>query len=447
MSFDYSLLIIGAGSGGIAAAERAAAYGTQVAIAEHAAVGGACVNYGCIPEKLLDYAASFKHLNQIATSYGWNAIAPGFDWSQFIAAKDQHVQHLNQLHRQNLEKAGVQFFQGHAAFLDAHTVTVADHQITADKILVAVGAKPAKLTIPGIEHAMTWHGLYHLPERPQHIALLRGDPIGVKVAGSMNELGSQVTQIIAEDHILPELDSEIGKTIQERMAQRGVQLLSNTHVEKIERIGDRCHLTLLGHADPLVVDAVIVDAPRIPNLAGLNLDKARIELTASGAIQVDRLSQTTQPNIFAVGDCTERIPLTPSAIAQARAFADTEFGEQSQATDFGWVPLSVASHPEAATVGLSETQARKKFGDAVQCYYTQFRPLRYCLARSDDKTWLKVVVNQQDSGRVLGVHMIGDGAVEIIQSLAIALKLGATKQDLDSAIGIHPSSAEELFSL
>lgn len=448
MPFDYDLFVIGAGSGGLAAAERAAAYGARVAIAEQANTGGACVNYGCIPEKFLDYAASFRQLNQIAVSYGWDTADRNFDWRQFITEKDQQIQRLNQVHRRNLKDAGVEFFQGHTAFVDAHTLTVANRSITAEKILIAVGAHPVKPKIPGIEHTITWRELYHLPQQPQQMAIVGCDPIGAKIAGSLTALGSQVTQIVAEDQILSGLDAEIAQIIQRQLVKRGVKLLTQTEVEKIEKCGDRFHVKLSGSCnDALTVDTVLVDAGRKPNLTDLNLAQAGVQLTESGMIQVNATSRTTQANIFAVGDCTGRIPLTPSAIAQARAFADTEFAHATRTANLEWIPISISSHPEAATVGFSEAKAREQFGDAIHCYYTQFRPLLYCLAQLEEKSLVKMVVNRQDSERVLGVHMVGEGAVEIIQSLAPALRLGATKQDLDATIGIHPSSAEEIFSM
>lgn len=449
MPFDYELFVIGAGSGGLAAAERAASYGARVAVSEEANTGGACVNYGCIPEKLLDYAASFSDLNQVASSYGWSECDRHLHWPKFIAAKDRHIQHLNQLHRKHLQEAGVEFLQGHTAFLDAHTLLVSDRRVTAEKILVAVGAKPEKPDLPGIEHTITWRELYHLPEQPRHLVIFGNDPIGVKVAGSLNALGSQVTLITETEYILPTLDTEISQTIQARMAQQGVQFINRTGIKQIERSSNGYYnLTLTGgEAAPTAVDAVLIDAARRPNLAELNLDKASVQLTDAGSISVDTYSRTAQANIFAIGDCTDRIPLTPSAIAQARAFADSEFGNRPHTVSFEWVPFSISSHPEAATVGLSETQAREKFGDAVHCYRTQFRPLFYCLAQLPEKVLIKLVVNQDDNERILGIHIVGDGAVEITQSLAVALKLGATKHDLNTAIGIHPSVAEEIFSI
>lgn len=447
MAFDYDLLVIGAGSGGLAAAERAAAYGARVAIAEQAKPGGACVNYGCIPEKLLDYAAGFCLLEKVAVSYGWKESKREFDWSHFVTAEENHIRHLNELHLHHLQNAGVQLIQGQANFLDAHTVIVGDRSITADKILIAVGAKPIKPPIPGIEHTITWHQLYHLSTQPQSIAIIGGDPIGVKIAGSLNALGSSVTQIIADDHILSAFDAELAQEIQKRLSDRGVQIFNRRNVTKIAKTNHGFCLTLSGQPDSFTIDAVLIDAPRRPNLDGLNLNKAGIELTGSGAIHVDEFSHTTQHSVFAVGDCTERLPLTPSAIAQARAFADSEFGGQRRSINFNWVPISLASQPEAATVGLSETQARQKFGDAVFCYATRFRPLLYCLTGFNEEMFVKVVVNQQDSERVLGLHVVGDRAVDIVQSLAVAMRLGATKTDLDHAIGIHPSSTEEIFSM
>lgn len=444
---EYDLLVIGAGSGGLAAAERAATYGARVAIAEQFKPGGACVNYGCIPEKLLDYAASFNRLEQVAVSYGWQECPRIFDWSHFITAEEKYIHNLNEVHLHHLKDAGVQLLYGHASFLDAHTVSVGNQLVTAEKFLIAVGAKPVKPAIPGIEHTITWHELYHLSEQPKSVVVIGGDPIGVKITGSLNALGSHITQIIAEDQILPGLDTEIAQEIQERLIKQGVRFFNRTKVVNIEKADNKVRLTRSGNADPLTVDTVLVDAPRKPNLSDLNLGQTGIQLTASGAIRVDEFSRTTHTTIFAIGDCTERIPLTPSAIAQGRAFAETEFGGRPHKANLDWVPISLSSRPEAATIGLSEWQARERLGDAVYCYCTRFRPLFYCLTQWDEKTLMKVVVNRQDSERILGIHMVGDGAVEIIQSLAVALKLGATKHDLDTTIGIHPSSAEELFSL
>ncbi|MBD2259432.1 FAD-dependent oxidoreductase [Pseudanabaena sp. FACHB-2040] len=447
MNLDYDLVVIGAGSGGLAAAVRAAGYGARVAIAERAKPGGACVNYGCIPEKFLDYAAGFNRLEQVAFSYGWQECPRNFDWLKFNKAKEQHIHHLNEVHLGHIQEAGVEFLQGHASFLDAHTVMVEGYPVTAEKILISAGAKPTKPNIPGAEHAITWHELYQLSSQPRSIAVIGADPIGVKIAGSLNALGTQVTHIVSEERILSTFDAEISQEIQNRLIHRGVQFFNKTHVAAIKEERDGFSLTFAGQAESLIVETVLMDAPRTPNLENLNLDKANIQLSPSGAISINEFSQTSQESVFAVGDCTERIPLTPSAIAQGRAFADTEFGGQKRSVSLVWVPISISSHPEAATVGASEAEAHAKFGEAAVCYRTRFRPLLYSFSQIEEKTFIKAIVNRQDQDRLLGVHMVGDGAVDIIQSLAVALKLGATKQDLNAAIGIHPSSAEELFSI
>ncbi len=447
MPFDYDLLVIGAGSGGLAAAERAAPYGAKVAIVEQANTGGACVNYGCIPEKLLDYAAGFVRFNRMATDYGWNACDRHFNWSTFIQAKDHYIAHLNQLHFDHLRDAGVQFIQGQASFVKDNTVVVNDCPLTAAKILIAVGAVPEKPNIPGIEQTITWRELYHLKELPKHIAIVGNDPIGVKIAGSLNALGTDVTQITATATILPELDSEIAMVIQSQMHKQGVQFIHQQEVKQITSANEHLCLQFTDFATPCNVDTVVMDVPRRPNLAPLNLPAVGIQLTESGAIRVDAYSRTTHASIFAVGDCTDRMPLTPSAISQARAFADTEFGNQPRLASLDCVPMLISSHPEAASIGLSEAQARQQFQAAVRCYYTQFKPLFYGLSPVKETSFVKVIVNQQDSERLLGIHMVGNGAGEIIQSLGVSLKLGATKHNLDRAIGIHPSSGEELFSL
>jgi glutathione reductase (NADPH) len=448
----YDLFVIGAGPGGLAAAERAAAAGVQVAIAERTAVGGACVNYGCIPEKLLTYAARFATVYQDASSYGWEvgetgALPPvSFNWSKFVAARNQEIQHLNQVHRHKLEQANVEFLHGHAAFLDAHTLCVDRQRITADKILIAVGAKPNKPRFLGANHALTWHELLNLPQQPQRVAIVGNGYIGTKFAGILNGLGSQVTQMFAEDQILRGFDQDLCAAVATGMTNQGIQLLAHTIVEQLEPVPSGLLLKLAPDDRRLTVDAVLVDTGCIPAVDDLNLEQAGIETTPQGAIRVDEYSRTSQPHIFAVGDCTDRRQLTPVAIAEAAAFVDSTFGNRSQAVNYDLVPVYVASHPEAATVGMSEAQARTALGEAVRCYRKQFVPLFYSLTSRQESTLMKVVVDSS-SDRVLGIHMVGQTAVEIVQSLAAALKRGLTLTDLRSAIGIHPSIAEEFWSI
>jgi glutathione reductase (NADPH) len=446
MKFDYDLFVIGAGPGGLAASEQAAGYGARVAIAEQDAVGGTCVIRGCIPEKLMSFAAEFSEDSQVAAGYGWNQSQYTFDWQQFIAAKEQEIHRLSQVHNQKLTAAGVELIKGKATFIDAHTLDVAGRQITADKILIAVGAKDVKPEIPGTEYIITSSELFSLKQQPKHIAVIGGNYIPVKLAGIMNNLGSQVTQIFQEDHILSAFDQELALAVQEDMTKRGIQILQDTAVKEIKPVGDKLDLILSAKSENILsVDTVLFALCRSPNISGLGLEKAGIELS-DGAIVVDEYNQTTQANIFAVGDCINRINFTPVAIAQGRAFADTQFGNNPRTICYEYVPSTISSHPEAATVGLSEAEAREKLGDAVRCYCSKFRPLLHSLPKRDEKTLIKLVVDSR-SDRVLGAHMVGEGAVEIIQCLAIALRMGATKKHFDEAIGIHPSVAEEFLTL
>ena len=417
-----------------------------MAIAEQDLIGGTCVIRGCIPEKLMSFAAEFSDNSQNAAGYGWNKAPCTFDWEQFIAAKEQEIQRLSQVHRQKLEEAGVELIKGRASFRNAHTVEVEGRQITANKILIAVGAEAVKPEIPGIDHAITSRELFNLKQQPKHIAVIGCNYIAVKLAGIMSHLGCEVTQILIEDHVLCGFDKDISIAVQEGMTKGGIQILDNTTVKEIERHGDELDLILSGKSyNTLSVDTVLYATRRVPNVRGLALEKAGVKVT-QGAVVVDEYNRTTQTNIFAVGDCTNQPNFTPVAIAQGRAFADTEFGNNPRTVSYEYVPLTVSSHPEAATVGLSEAQAIEKLGSSVQCYRSKFRPLLHSLPKRDEKTLIKLVVDS-NSDQVLGAHMVGKEAVEIIQCLALALRLGATKKDFDATIGIHPSAAEEFFTL
>jgi glutathione reductase (NADPH) len=446
MKFDYDLFVIGGGSGGIAAAKQAAGYGIRVALAEQDLVGGTCVIRGCIPEKLMSFAAEFSEDSHNAEGYGWKKARCKFDWQQFIAAKEEEIHRLSQVHTQSLKAAGIELIKGCTTFHNPHTLQVGGRHITTDKILIAVGAKAVKPQIPGIEYAITSQELFNLPQQPKNIAVIGSNYIAVKLAGIMNNLGSQVTQIIQDDHILEAFDEDIQIAVQEALSKRDVQILNNSKVKSIQPLGNELNLVLSGkQQNELSVDTVLYATERVPNTSSLALEKAGIQVT-KGAIVVDENNRSTQPNIFAVGDCINRLNFTPVAIAQGRAFADTQFGNKPNTICYECVPVTVSSHPEAATVGLSEAQAREKLGDSVRCYRSKFRPLLHSLAKRDEKTLIKLVVDSS-SDRVLGAHMVGEGAIEIIQCLAIAVRLGVTKKEFDATIGIHPSVAEEFFSL
>lgn len=461
MNYDYDLFVIGAGSGGLAASRRAAAFGARVAVAEADLIGGTCVNRGCTPKKMMVYAADFSGLFRDAEGFGWSPIDSQFDWQKLIAVKDQELKRLNQIFFQRLEEAGVKFIPGFASFLDPHTLDVNGVTFTADKILVAVGGKPALPPIPGVEHGITSDDIFHLTKQPQKIAILGGGYIGVEFASILNGMGSQVMLIVRGDRILSRFDHDLQTAVQEGMMRHGIQILTETTVKRIDRDEAGIHLTLSGNkSDALTVDTVLLATGRVPNLHGLGLQNAGLHMVKGSeqceseisgycvkdAIAVDAFSRTVQPHIFAVGDCTNRVNLTPVAIAEGRAFVDSEFGNSPRSIEYEYIPSAVFTRPEAATVGLTEAAARSQFGDVIQCYCTTFRPLYHTLSQRDEKTLIKLVVEQK-ADRVLGAHVVGEGAAEMIQGIALALNLGATKKDFDRTIGIHPSSAEEFFTL
>lgn len=446
MSFDYDLFVIGAGPGGIAAARQSAAHGARVLISERDQVGGTCVIHGCIPEKLMAYAASFSHVFEDANEYGWDKVNDRIDWHKFMTAKDRAIKHLNKLHIQHLEEAGVNLIYGETKFLDSHTLDVEGHQVTANKILIAVGGEAVKPEIPGIEYAITTRQMFEIKQQPEHIAIIGSDQIAVKFAGSLNGLISKVTLIVPENRILPDRDEDIRTTVQEVIMNNGIQVFCNTVVEKIEKVQEGLCLSLLGNKqDTIAVNTVLCAIGRVPNLNGLDLEKAGVQVK-QGAIPVDEYSCTNQSNIFAVGDCTNRPHWTPVAIATGRAFADTVFGNKPRTVNLECIPSALSSQPEAASVGLTEAEAREKFGKSIRCYSQRFQPLFDAIAEPEQKTLIKLVVDSK-SDRVLGAHMVGEYATEIIQCLGLAIRTGITKKDFDATIGIHPSAAEEFFTL
>jgi glutathione reductase (NADPH) len=458
MIYDYDLFVIGAGSGGLAASKRAASYGAKVAIAENDLVGGTCVIRGCVPKKLMVYGSHFPALFHDAAGYGWKVGEAQLDWEHFITTIDKEVRRLSQLHINFLEKAGVQLIQGRATLIDPHTVEVDGRKVTADKILIAVGGRPVKPDLPGMEYAITSNEIFHLKKQPKHIAIIGSGYIGTEFACIMRGLGSQVTQIIRKDLILKGFDQDIQLEIQEGMINHGVRIIKNTVVEAVEQVPEGLKLTFSGeHTEPIIADVFLVATGRSPNIETLGLENAGVDIcigqveqseeNTTNAIAVNEYSQTCQPNIFAVGDVTDRINLTPVAIGEGRAFADSEFGGNRRVFSHQDVATAVFSTPEAATVGLTEAEARSKFGDdGVKIYRTRFRPLFHSLTGSSEKTMMKLVVDA-NTDKVLGAHMVGESAGEIIQGVAIAVKMGATKKDFDATVGIHPTSAEEFVTM
>lgn len=446
MSYDFDLFVIGAGSGGIATARRAAEYGAKVGIAEFSSLGGTCVNRGCIPKKLMVYASHFPELFREAVGYGWSEVQSTLDWSKMITAVNNEVKRLNGIYERMLSNSKVEVFQGFASFVDTHTVKVGETSVTADKILIAVGGEPTKPSIPGIEHALISDQMFELPEQPKQVVILGSGFIACEFACIMRGLGSEVTQIFRADHILRGFDEDLRLTVEEGMEKHHIKLLKGHQPTAIEKTAEGFKISLDGAEDVVMADAVALAAlGRKPKLNGLNLEAVGVKVE-KGVVVVDQHSRTSVENIYAVGDCTDRINLTPVAINEGRAFADTEFGNKPRIMSHENVPSAVFTNPEAATVGLTEAQAREKYGDQIKIYRTKFRPMYYVLPEKENKTMMKLVVHSE-TDQVLGAHMVGDHAAEIIQGVAIAVKMGAKKADFDATVGIHPSAAEEFVTM
>lgn len=451
MSYDFDLFVIGAGSGGIATARRAAEYGAKVGIAEPDRLGGTCVNRGCVPKKLMVYASHFPGQFAEAEGYGWSPVESHLNWSKMITAVNDEVTRLNGIYKNMLDKSQVELFPVYAQLVDNHTIDLGDKKVTADRILIAVGGHPVKPDIPGIEHAVVSDDMFTLEKQPQNLLVIGAGYIGVEFACIMNHLGTKVTQVVRKNKILRGFDEDIRTTIQESMQKHGINILTETIPTRIEKTdsGLEVHIKKEGQEAETIIlaDAVGLAATgRIPNVSNLGLENAGVELQ-NGAIAVDEYSRTSQPNIYAVGDCTDRINLTPVAINEGRTFADTEFGGKPRVMSHENVPSAVFSTPEAATVGLTEAEAKSRYGEeAIAVYRSKFRSMYYVLPGKDEKTLMKLVV-EKATDRVLGAHMVGDYAAEIIQGIAIAVKMGAKKADFDATVGIHPSSAEEFVTM
>lgn len=449
MANEFDLFVIGGGSGGIAAARRATEYGVKVGLAESGRLGGTCVNRGCVPKKLMVYASHFPGQFEAAAGYGWTVGKTSFDWGALITALNDETTRLNGIYQTMLDKSGVQLFRHYARFIDDHTLQVGDETITAGKILIAVGGRPVKPDIPGIDYALTSDDIFHLPQQPHRIAIIGGGYIGSEFACILNGLGTEVTQIVRGKAILRGFDDDLRQEIQTAMVGHGINVLTQSQPIAFTKTDIGVDVTVSNHHEEqhIVVDAVSLAATgRIPNIEKLGLEHTGVTLE-KGAIAVGLDSRTAVPHIFAVGDVTNHINLTPVAIKEGRIFADREFGQKPGMMDFEAVPTAVFTSPEMGTVGMSEQDAKAQFGeDDIKVYRSRFRPMYYTLPGIEAKTLMKLVV-QQSTDRVLGAHMVGDAAAEIIQGVAIAVKMGATKAEFDATVAIHPSSAEEFVTM
>lgn len=438
--FDFDLFTIGAGSGGVAASRRAAAMGAKVAICEGSRVGGTCVIRGCVPKKLLVYAAQFRDAFEDSSAYGWSTTTPAFDWATLIGRKDAEIDRLNGIYIKMLENSGVTLHTGFGRLIDRHTVEVANQRYTAKNILVATGGWPALPKIPGIEHAVTSNEALQLGTLPHSVIILGGGYIAVEFAGIFRGLGAEVTIMIRGEELLNGFDDDIRVALAQEMRKRGITILTRTQPVKVEEGPGGFTVTdQLGreHSAGLVMAAT----GRRPNTRDLGLEVAGVALDDAGAIRVDEYSRTSVDNIFAVGDVTDRMALTPVAIAEGRAFVETLFNDNPTSISYANIPTAVFSIPPLGTVGLTEAEARAKYA-TVDIYKAGFRPMKHTMSGRDERVLMKLVVDGE-SQRVLGCHMMGMDAPEIVQGLGIALNCGATKRDFDRTIALHPSTAEE----
>ncbi|MCX7314868.1 MAG: glutathione-disulfide reductase [Alphaproteobacteria bacterium] len=447
MSDEVDLFVIGAGSGGVRAARIASGYGASVMIAEEYRVGGTCVIRGCVPKKLLVYASRFHEEFEDAAGFGWTLPEPKFDWATLIANKDKEIDRLEKAYTSNLERSKVKIVKSRAVLTDPHTVKLlaTGETVRAKRILIATGGAPSLgKDIEGHEHVISSNEALHLKELPKRILIQGGGYIAVEFAGIFNGLGSEVTLVYRGDNILRGFDEEVRNHLRAELEKRGIKILTKKIVEGIEKVDHGLDVCLSGH-DQIVVDQVMFATGRRPNVKGLGLEAAGVKLDERGAIAVDEFSQTNVPHIHAVGDVTDRIALTPVAIREGHAFADTVFGKKPVRVDHANVPTAVFSEPEVGVIGLTEAQACDTLAK-VDIYKTSFRPMKATLSGRDTRVFMKLVVDGT-SDRVVGAHIIGPDAGEMIQLIGVAVRLKATKADFDATMAVHPTAAEELVTM
>jgi len=441
-SFDYDLFVIGAGSGGVRASRIAAGHGARVAVAEEHQVGGTCVIRGCVPKKLLVYGAHFAEDLEDAKKFGWDIKDARFDWATLRDNVLGEVSRLNGLYTQTLSNHKVEVLLGRAVVTGPNSVRIDDREITAGKILIAVGARPHVPDCPGHEHGITSNEAFHLDALPKRIVIAGGGYIANEFAGVFNEFGSQVTIVNRSDQILRGYDEQIRDRLLQISTAKGIQFRFNAPFEKVVKNEDGTLTVHVGNGDPIECDTLMFATGRVPNTDGLGLENAGVELDRNGAVKVDADNRSTCPSIYAVGDVTNRVQLTPVAIREGQVFADSIFGDKPGQVDYDCIPSAVFSHPPLAGVGLTEAEARNVLG-SVKIFTSDFRPMKNALAGRNERSLYKLVVDAA-TDKVVGAHLIGPDAPEILQVVAVAVKAGLTKAQFDDCVAIHPSSAEEL---
>jgi glutathione reductase (NADPH) len=444
-TYDYDLFVIGVGSGGVRAARMSAHYGARVATAEEKYMGGTCVNVGCIPKKLFVYASHYHDDFSEARGYGWQSHQPDFDWSTLLANKDKEILRLNGIYEGLLEDAGVTHFDGRARILDAHTIMVGDEQVTTDKILIATGGWPTKQAIPGAEHIITSNEAFYLESLPKRALILGGGYIAVEFAGIYAGLGVQTELAYRGPLFLRGFDDDVRHLVRSELEKKNITISFDSTLASVEQMPSGALRAAFEDGRIIETDMILAATGRKPAVADLGLETVNVAQRENGAIIVDDRYQTSEPNIFALGDVTDRIQLTPVAIQEAMCFASTQFAGKPQVMDYTDIATAVFCQPNIATVGLTEAEARDEY-PAIRVYRSQFRPLKHTLSGSEEQSLMKVLVDDA-TDRVVGIHMVGAEAGEIIQGLAVAMKAGVTKTIMDQTVGIHPTAAEEFVTM
>ncbi len=444
--FDFDLFVLGAGSAGVRAARIAAGHGARVAVCEESRVGGTCVIRGCVPKKLLVYAAHFAEEFEDAAGFGWTVPKPTFSWPDLIAAKDREIDRLNGVYRRLLEDSGVTLFPQRGSFADEHHVSLGERVVSAAHILIATGGHPWVPDIPGSELAITSNEAFDLREFPRRVLIVGGSYIACEFAGIFNGLGASVTLAHRGDAVLRGFDQDVGQFVGQEMQNKGICLMLQSNVERIDRLSRSGELRV-SFADrrTLMVDQVMYATGRKPNVAGLAIENSGVQVDPDGRVRVNELSRTNVDHIYAVGDVTNRLNLTPVAIYEGHAFADSVFGGKVRSVTHEFVPSAVFSQPPVGTVGFSEKDAQCHFGE-IDIYCSRFSPLKHTLSGRKERTLMKLIV-ARETQKVVGVHIVGLDAPEIVQGFAVAVKSGLRKDQFDATIGIHPTAAEELVTM
>jgi glutathione reductase (NADPH) len=443
----YDLLVIGGGSGGLAHAQRAAEYGASAAVIEYGPLGGTCVNVGCVPKKVMWYAAHHAHQFHHAPDYGFDVEVKGHDWNALKARRDAYIERLNGIYENNLDKRGVAYITGAASFVDANTVSVDGREYEADRIVIATGGRPMVPDIPGAELGITSDGFFELEERPQRVLIVGSGYVAVELAGVFNALGSDVQLVVRKDGVLRSFDSMLSTQLMEAMDKNGIELDTGVIPASVEQTDDGIVLLAEDGRRFGPADCLVWAIGRSPNTETLAAEKAGVEQDNSGFIPTDDFQQTNVKNIFALGDVTGRAALTPVAIAAGRRLADRLYGGmEGRHLEYNLIPTVIFSHPTIGTIGMTEDEARAKYGDDIKVYSSGFIGMYYALGTDKQRSVMKLITAGADE-RVVGCHVIGEGADEMMQGFAVAIRMGATKKDFDDTVAIHPTSAEELVTM